>query len=62
MTTVAAGLAISFLLPPRYVATVSLVVDTKSTDPVTGALMPVPAVADVRGNSGRRHCESQRRR
>ena len=42
MTTVAAGLAITFLLPPRYVATVSLVVDTKSTDPVTGALMPVP--------------------
>jgi succinoglycan biosynthesis transport protein ExoP len=41
MTTVAAGLAISFLLPPRYVATVSLVVDTKSTDPVTGALMPM---------------------
>ncbi len=42
MATVAAGLAITFLLPPRYVATVSLVVDTKSTDPVTGALMPVP--------------------
>src|SRR6188472_941993 len=40
--TVAAGLAVSFLLPPRYVATVSLVVDTKSTDPVTGTLMPVP--------------------
>ncbi|MEJ0039316.1 MAG: chain length determinant protein EpsF [Gammaproteobacteria bacterium] len=40
--TVVAGLAITFLLPPRYVATVSLVVDTKSTDPVTGALMPVP--------------------
>ena len=40
--TVAAGLAVSFLLPPRFVATVSLVVDTKSTDPVTGALMPVP--------------------
>jgi polysaccharide biosynthesis transport protein len=42
MITVAAGLAVSFLLPPRYVATVSLVIDTKSTDPVTGALMPVP--------------------
>jgi succinoglycan biosynthesis transport protein ExoP len=42
MATVAVGLAITFLLPPRYVATVSLVVDTKSTDPVTGALMPVP--------------------
>jgi chain length determinant protein EpsF len=40
--TVAAGLAITFLLPQRFVATVSLVVDTKSTDPVTGALMPVP--------------------
>ena len=42
MATVVAGLAITFVLPPRYVATVSLVVDTKSTDPVTGALMPVP--------------------
>ena len=42
MVSVAAGLAVSFLLPPRFVATVSLVVDTKSTDPVTGALMPVP--------------------
>jgi polysaccharide biosynthesis transport protein len=42
MVTVAAGLALSLLLPPRYVATVSLVVDTKSTDPVTGALMPTP--------------------
>ena len=41
-TTVAAALVLSFLLPPRYVATVSLVVDTKSTDPVTGALMPAP--------------------
>jgi chain length determinant protein EpsF len=40
--TVSAGLALTFLLPPRYVATVSLVVDTKSTDPVSGALMPVP--------------------
>jgi chain length determinant protein EpsF len=40
--TVAAGLAISVLLPPRYVASVSLVVDQKSTDPVTGALMPTP--------------------
>jgi succinoglycan biosynthesis transport protein ExoP len=39
--TVAAGLALSFLLPPRYVATVSLVVDTKDTDPVTGALLPM---------------------
>src|SRR3954452_17988612 len=40
--TVSAGLALTFLLPPRYVATVSLVVDTKSTDPVSGALMPTP--------------------
>ena len=40
--TVSAGLALTFLLPPRYVATVSLVVDMKSTDPVSGALMPVP--------------------
>jgi chain length determinant protein EpsF len=41
-SAVAAALALSFLLPPRYVATVSLVVDTKSTDPVSGALMPTP--------------------
>jgi chain length determinant protein EpsF len=40
--SIAVGLAVSFLMPPRYVAVVSLVVDTKSTDPVTGALMPVP--------------------
>ncbi|MEP7243922.1 MAG: chain length determinant protein EpsF [Gammaproteobacteria bacterium] len=40
--TIAAGLAISFLLPPRYVASVSLVVDMKGTDPVTGALLPMP--------------------
>ena len=40
--TLSAALAISFLLPPRYVASVSLVVDAKSTDPVSGALMPVP--------------------
>ena len=40
--TVSAGVAVSFLLPARYVATVSLVVDMKSTDPVSGALMPVP--------------------
>jgi succinoglycan biosynthesis transport protein ExoP len=40
--TVGAALALTFLLPPRYVATVSLVVDMKSTDPVSGALMPVP--------------------
>lgn len=39
--TIGIALALSFLLPPRYVATVSLVVDTKSTDPVSGALMPV---------------------
>ncbi len=60
MTTVAAGLAITFLLPPRYVATVSLVVDTKGTDPVTGALTPSAAVADIRGDSGRRDRQPQR--
>jgi succinoglycan biosynthesis transport protein ExoP len=31
----------SVLLPKRYVAAVSLVVDTKATDPVTGALLPL---------------------
>jgi len=39
--SISAGLGLSFLLPPRYVASVSLVVDTKGTDPVTGALMPM---------------------
>ncbi len=39
------GLAVvgtlSVVLPKRYVAAVSLVVDTKATDPVTGALLPL---------------------
>lgn len=38
---IAVVLALSLLLPKRYVATVALVVDTKATDPVTGALLPL---------------------
>src|SRR5262249_10895697 len=32
---------LSVVLPKRYVAAVSLVVDTKAADPVTGALLPL---------------------
>jgi protein tyrosine kinase modulator len=34
------ALALSLLLPKTYVATVAVVVDTKGTDPVTGAVSP----------------------
>jgi len=34
-------MALSFVLPKKYVASVTLVIDSKSTDPVTGALMPM---------------------
>src|SRR5690606_5443249 len=33
--------ALSVVLPQRYVAAVSLVVDTKAADPLTGALLPL---------------------
>ncbi|HEX4984507.1 MAG TPA: chain length determinant protein EpsF [Burkholderiales bacterium] len=41
LATLAAALATASLLPPRYKATLTLVVDFKSVDPITGAFMPV---------------------
>lgn len=38
---VAAVGTLSVVLPKRYVATVSLVVDTKAADPLTGAMLPL---------------------
>lgn len=38
---VAVAGTLSFVLPKRYVATVSLVVDSKAADPLTGALLPL---------------------
>jgi polysaccharide biosynthesis transport protein len=38
--TVLLALAISLILPKTYVGTVAVVVDTKGTDPVTGAVSP----------------------
>jgi polysaccharide biosynthesis transport protein len=40
-TTVAVAATLSLVLPKRYVAAVSLVVDTKAADPLTGALLPL---------------------
>lgn len=40
LVTVGTTLAISLLLPKNYTASVSLLVDAKSKDPVTGALLP----------------------
>jgi chain length determinant protein EpsF len=42
LTVVAIVGALSVALPKRYVAAVSLVVDSKAADPLTGALMPFP--------------------
>ena len=39
--TVATTLAVSLLLPKSYTAGVSLVVDSKAKDPITGTLLPV---------------------
>lgn len=40
LVTVATAVALSLLLPPRYTATTTLVIDYKALDPVTGALLP----------------------
>jgi chain length determinant protein EpsF len=40
LVTVATTVGVSLLLPSSYTATVSLVVDSKSKDPVTGVLFP----------------------
>jgi polysaccharide biosynthesis transport protein len=38
--TVAASLLISYLLPPTYTATTSVVIDVKSPDPIAGMVLP----------------------
>jgi len=40
-TTVLLVMVLSCVLPERYVASASIVIDTKGTDPVTGALLPL---------------------
>jgi succinoglycan biosynthesis transport protein ExoP len=40
MGAVALALLVKLILPPTYVATTSLVIDTKAVDPVTGAAAP----------------------
>ncbi len=40
LVTVGTAAALSLLLPPRYTATTTLVIDFKALDPVTGALLP----------------------
>ena len=41
LLVVAVTVALSLVLPKRYVASVSLVIDSKATDPVTGAMLPL---------------------
>ena len=40
LVTVASTVAISLILPPRYAASTSLVIDYKGTDPVMGMMLP----------------------
>lgn len=39
--TMAAGIAITLLLPKRYVATADLVFDVKTPDPIAGVMLPI---------------------
>lgn len=41
MFTVAVTVAVSLLLPKQYTATTTLIIDSKSKDPVTGQMLPV---------------------
>jgi succinoglycan biosynthesis transport protein ExoP len=41
LATVIAAVAVAMVLPPRYKASTSLVIDFKSMDPITGTFMPV---------------------
>jgi succinoglycan biosynthesis transport protein ExoP len=41
LITVVAAAAVSFVLPPRYKASTTLVVDFKSVDPITGVVLPI---------------------
>jgi chain length determinant protein EpsF len=44
-TTVGTAAVVSLLLPPTYKATTTVVVDSKSKDPVSGALIPMQLMA-----------------
>ena len=44
VAVVAVGVALAFLLPKKYAATSSIVVDFKGTDPVLGIMMPAQLV------------------
>ncbi len=41
LMTVVAAMAVTFLLPPRYKASATVVVDFKIVDPITGTFLPV---------------------
>lgn len=41
LVTMATGIAISLLLPKRYVATTDLVFDVKTPDPIAGVMLPI---------------------
>ncbi len=41
LATVVAAVAVGMVLPPRYKASTSLIIDFKSVDPITGAFLPV---------------------
>jgi chain length determinant protein tyrosine kinase EpsG len=41
VATVVAALAVTLMLPPRYTATASIVIDFKAVDPVSGTILPV---------------------
>ncbi|MCC7487578.1 MAG: chain length determinant protein EpsF [Burkholderiales bacterium] len=45
LVTVAATIAVSLMLPPRYTSTATLVVDIKGVDPISGAFMPILPMA-----------------
>jgi chain length determinant protein EpsF len=40
LTVVAITVAVSYILPPQYTATASVVIDVKSPDPVAGVMLP----------------------
>jgi polysaccharide biosynthesis transport protein len=41
LVTVLAAIAVTYVMPPRYKATTTLVVDFKNVDPITGVFVPV---------------------
>lgn len=45
LITVVAAMVLCMVLPPRFVASTTLVIDSKGIDPVTGALLPVQLIS-----------------